>query len=81
MNTKNQIIGRLLAEGHINSEEAIELLRENVGFWNTWVSWTAPTTGIKPLHYENCPCNPKFGGSGVCGCILNEPGFSNTEGT
>ncbi len=24
-------------------------------------------------YFERCPCNPKNGGSGVCGCTLNNP--------
>lgn len=23
--------------------------------------------------YENCSCNPKNGGSGICGCVLSQP--------
>lgn len=30
-------------------------------------SWSGTTTS----HFDRCPCNPKNGGSGVCGCILN----------
>lgn len=26
----------------------------------------------KTNHFDTCSCNPKNGGNGVCGCILNE---------
>jgi hypothetical protein len=33
----------------------------------------SPEAGKVRSHYDKCSCNPKNGGSGVCGCVLNTP--------
>lgn len=32
--------------------------------------WQPPATGASTSFADLCPCNPKNGGSGVCGCVL-----------
>jgi hypothetical protein len=42
----------------------------------TTSSWTTPYTKIGSGFGSTCSCNPKNGGSGICGCILNSPNIT-----
>jgi len=77
--TKTMIITRLFNEGHIDFKEATILLKEFIliekpleekDFW--FKLDTNPFNIDKTSHYEKCSCNPKNGGSGICGCTLND---------
>lgn len=74
MKTKDKIVERLLEENNITAEEAVVLLKETeyintnpyIGPNITW-----PSTDDDMVPYgEICSCNPKNGGSGICGCVM-----------
>lgn len=93
--TRDEIVERLLKEGHITAAEAVVLLKEEKVILdldnirpgpfvpdNPWVGpdITGPfvpnpfeITGDKDdmvPYGELCSCNPKNGGSGICGCVM-----------
>lgn len=62
---KNKIVERLLKDNHITAEEATILLKEI-----HYIGGIDPHKTEKPTTYGDvCPCNPKNGGSGICGCV------------
>ena len=74
MKTKDKIVERLLENKHITTEEAIVLLKETEYINPNPVIGPGivfPTTDDDMVPYgEICSCNPKNGGSGICGCIM-----------
>lgn len=86
MKTKAKIVERLLEEKHITAEEAVVLLREveyidpnpviGPGIIPICPAPNFPNpfeiTGDEEMvpYGEICSCNPKNGGSGICGCIM-----------
>lgn len=56
-----------------SKKELIQMLLENQRLLELTVNQNIPT----PYDYKSdlvysdvCPCNPKNGGSGICGCIM-----------
>lgn len=83
MKTKEKIIERLLEEKNITAEEAVILLKEQY-FTQDFRKYGDPidcTNDMVP-YGEICSCNPKNGGSGICGCIMGNQlvGRRNYEG-
>lgn len=83
--TKAKIVERLLGEGNITAEEAVILLTEKTvevreidrnPFIGPGVFPTVPypfeINGDDDMvpYGEICSCNPKNGGSGICGCVM-----------
>jgi hypothetical protein len=54
--------------------------KDNEGTANPFPSFPTLITDSQPLRYGDlCPCNPKNGGDGICGCIMaNEPVNTNS---
>jgi hypothetical protein len=81
---KALLIDRLLENNDITREEA-EILREENEMFNPIVpyipepeplnnnDWISRELNQRMNIAENCPCNPKNGGSGMCGCTLASP--------
>lgn len=79
---KELIIDRLLENKDITLEEAAELSKEEIlpitypqPINNPLGSddWATREMNRRIQYAENCPCNPKNGGSGICGCTLANP--------
>ena len=64
----------LLDRFNITDEWKIDVIANTV---NSIPSITSGNTWIQPYkvttHFDTCSCNPKNGGNGICGCILNNP--------
>lgn len=78
---KDALIIRLIKENKITEEEALILMQKDYVFVpNSFPAAepkfpNLPLTYIDPpinkqIHFEQCGCNPKNGGSGICGCTL-----------
>lgn len=80
--TKTEIVERLLEESKITAKEAVVLLKEEVverivpqdnnPFVGPEIVPPFEITGNEDMvpYGEICSCNPKNGGSGICGCIM-----------
>lgn len=81
MSKKKNIVERLLNENLITAYEALELMDERQEIIDPF-SMPSPnktTGGLKSSSdrlaewYDRCSCNPKNGGSGICGCVPPSP--------
>lgn len=66
--TKQQIVQRLLDKNSITAEEATILLKE-VRYIAGCDPYNISTDNIT-TYGDICSCNPKNGGSGICGCAI-----------
>jgi len=70
------LITKLLREKKITEEQAIILLRINTSNDKELViEENIPKEYPRQFNaYEDCrACSPKYGGSGICGCVLSAP--------
>jgi hypothetical protein len=70
------LITKLLREKKITEEQAIILLRINTSNDKELViEENIPKEYPREFNvYEDCrACSPKYGGSGICGCVLSAP--------
>lgn len=78
--TKISIVSRLFKAGYINADEVVILLLEDDKKDNFQpYPYYEPINTEQYNHWEHCLCNVKNGGSGICGCVLNNP-FNFTNG-
>lgn len=81
MSKKKDIVERLLNENLITAYEALELMDEHQEIVDPF-SFPSPNPNNFKSNddrlaewYDRCSCNPKNGGSGICGCV---PPFPTT---
>jgi hypothetical protein len=77
---KEALIIRLIKENKITEEEALILIQKDYVFVPNILPAAEPkfqpfvfqpnSPINKQTHFDQCSCNPKNGGSGICGCNM-----------